>query len=243
MCFVALGVGAVIAPLPFGRRVRLYGLLGLPVGAVCAWLAWNGSVSRLGGLLLVVLYIVYVAVVWRIEGAPPVLGEAGEIEVAEEERAASGRGGQRRVGRDFGLIIAGVVAMSIGAKVLVEGIGHVAAVDPRRRRSVCFARWLCDCVRTRGARGVGVAARARPRSWSQRWWWVRLRTTRTMTLGACPGAAAHDHRSGRPRATVVMLAALALAVALGWPGADRSGAPADWCCVARPLFVIGVLAW
>ena len=32
MCFVALGVGALVAPLPFGPRVRLYGLLGLPVG-------------------------------------------------------------------------------------------------------------------------------------------------------------------------------------------------------------------
>src|SRR5450756_808641 len=57
MCLVALGIGAVIAPLPFGRRVRLYGLLGLPVGAVCAVLAWSGSVGRLGGLLLVVLYL------------------------------------------------------------------------------------------------------------------------------------------------------------------------------------------
>src|SRR5882757_8400196 len=36
MCLVALGVGAVIAPLPFGTRVRRYALAGLPLGAVCA---------------------------------------------------------------------------------------------------------------------------------------------------------------------------------------------------------------
>src|ERR1700736_4414075 len=30
MCLVALGVGAII-PLPFGRRVRRYGLAGLPL--------------------------------------------------------------------------------------------------------------------------------------------------------------------------------------------------------------------
>src|SRR5258708_31199718 len=34
MCLVALGVGAIIAPLPVGRRVRRYGLAGLPLGAV-----------------------------------------------------------------------------------------------------------------------------------------------------------------------------------------------------------------
>lgn len=68
MCLVALGVGAVIAPLPFGRRVRLYGLLGLPVGAVCAALAWGGSVGRLGGLLLVALYVVYVGVILARRG-------------------------------------------------------------------------------------------------------------------------------------------------------------------------------
>jgi hypothetical protein len=42
MCLVALGVGAVVAPLPFGRLVRRYGLAGLPLGLVCAALAWAG---------------------------------------------------------------------------------------------------------------------------------------------------------------------------------------------------------
>lgn len=32
ICLVALGVGAIIAPLPFGTRVRRYALLGLPIG-------------------------------------------------------------------------------------------------------------------------------------------------------------------------------------------------------------------
>jgi cation:H+ antiporter len=45
MCLVALGGGAVIAPLPFGRFVIRYGVHGLPIGAVSAWLAWDGTVS------------------------------------------------------------------------------------------------------------------------------------------------------------------------------------------------------
>src|SRR3984893_6574945 len=53
MCLVALGVGAVIAPLPFGRRVRRYGLAGLPLGVASAAFAWGGHVSRTGGVVLV----------------------------------------------------------------------------------------------------------------------------------------------------------------------------------------------
>jgi cation:H+ antiporter len=45
MCLVALGGGAVIAPLPFGRSVIRYGVHGPPIGAVSAWLAWDGTVS------------------------------------------------------------------------------------------------------------------------------------------------------------------------------------------------------
>src|ERR1700736_5983402 len=53
MCLVALGVGACVAPLPFGRRVRHYGLAGLPLGAACAAFAWGGHVSRTQGAALV----------------------------------------------------------------------------------------------------------------------------------------------------------------------------------------------
>src|SRR6476620_3416705 len=43
---VALGGGAVIAPLPFGKRVRHYGLAGLPAGILAAAVAWDGTASR-----------------------------------------------------------------------------------------------------------------------------------------------------------------------------------------------------
>lgn len=34
ICLVALGVGAWIAPLPFGKAVMRYALFGLPLGAI-----------------------------------------------------------------------------------------------------------------------------------------------------------------------------------------------------------------
>ncbi len=45
ICLVALGVGAVIAPLPFRAGVMRYALLGLPLGAVGAWFAWAARLT------------------------------------------------------------------------------------------------------------------------------------------------------------------------------------------------------
>src|SRR5579863_7873105 len=64
MCLVALGVGAIVAPLPFRGPVMRYAGLGLPIGAVAAWIAWDGAVTRAQGALLVGLYVLYVAVIW-----------------------------------------------------------------------------------------------------------------------------------------------------------------------------------
>lgn len=41
ICLVALGVGAIIAPLPFGTRVRRYALLGVPLGVIATGFVWN----------------------------------------------------------------------------------------------------------------------------------------------------------------------------------------------------------
>jgi len=128
MCLVALGVGAVVAPLPFGPRVRRYGLLGLPLGAVCAVFVWGGHVSRLQGRCarrpLRRLHS-------RDLGAgrrPARLGEAGEVEEAREA-AAEGRLATRRVSKDVAIVIAGVVAMAGGGVLLVEGIRHLVHVQ------------------------------------------------------------------------------------------------------------------
>jgi cation:H+ antiporter len=239
MCLVALGVGAVVAPLPFGRRVRLYGLLGLPVGAICAAFAWNGSVSRVGGLVLVALYVVYVGVIWRVEGAPPVLGESGEIEEARE-RTASGKV-RRRVGKDLALILAGVAAMSVGATLLVEGIRHVASTDTSQTRIsltlVGFATAfelvvLAVSASRRGATEIVVAAVVGSFAYNA-----------TMTLGA--SALARPLRisdAGQLHLPlIVMLGALALAVVLGSTRGRISHAGGVVLLGCYPVFVVAVL--
>ena len=64
-----------------------YAILGLPLGAIAAWIAWDGVVTRLEGAILVGLYVVYVGAIWIVERRPPALGEVHELE--EAEHAAS----------------------------------------------------------------------------------------------------------------------------------------------------------
>lgn len=126
ICLVALGVGAWLVPLPFGKRVMRYALLGIPLGVVATAVVWDGSVDRLEGLLLVGLYVFYVAVIWRAERRPPSLGEVEEIEEAQEKLEASKK---IPVGRELLLVLAGVAAMAIGAMLLVEAVRQISHVE------------------------------------------------------------------------------------------------------------------
>ncbi len=123
ICSVALGVGALVAPLPFDRGVFRYGLAGLAAGTLAAALSWNGTLSRVGGLVLVVAYLAFVVVIWLLERHPPTLGETGELDDAAQ---AAGTG---RVGVELVLVVAGVAAMAVGAIALVEGIRRISNVE------------------------------------------------------------------------------------------------------------------
>src|SRR5262245_18731174 len=129
ICLVALGVGAVVAALPFGASVRRYALAGLPAGVLAAVIAWDGTVTRLEGLLLVLAYVVFVAVIWTLERQPPTLGETGELVEAERETGATATRARTRVGRELVLVLLGVAAMAIGASLLVEGIRRITDVE------------------------------------------------------------------------------------------------------------------
>ncbi|MPZ49610.1 MAG: sodium:calcium antiporter [Dehalococcoidia bacterium] len=130
MCTVALGLGAVIATLPFSPRVFLYAVAALPVGAFGVVLVWDGELSRLEGAILVLLYVVYVAVIWRLERAPPLLGEVEELAEAEEEMAVRPAvASQRRVGIELGLVLAGLAAMVVGSTALVEAVRQITSIE------------------------------------------------------------------------------------------------------------------
>lgn len=130
ICLVALGVGAWIAPLPFRKRVMHYALFSLPIGVVATGFVWDGEINRPEGLLLIGLYVLYVAVIWRVEHELPALGETGELaEAAEEMASEQAKGIQHRVGKDLLLVCAGFAAMIAGSVLLVEAVRQITYVE------------------------------------------------------------------------------------------------------------------
>ena len=122
ICLVALGVGAVRAPLPFGKGVRPYVLAGLPIVVIGTALMWDGRLDRIEGLCLVLLYAVYVAAIWIRERRPPSLGETAEITEGTPTTT-------RRFGRELGLVLLGLTAMVAGALVLVEAVRRLTGAE------------------------------------------------------------------------------------------------------------------
>jgi cation:H+ antiporter len=130
ICLVALAVGAIVTPVPFSTRVRRYALLALPAGIVAVVFAWDGSVGRPEGLVLVTGYVAYVALIWFKERRPPALGETGEIDEALESPCT--RSG--RVSRELVLVLVGTAAIVTGASLLVEGVRRLTDIEADQTR-------------------------------------------------------------------------------------------------------------
>lgn len=235
ICLVALGVGAIVAPLPFGNGVMRYGLGGLAAGALAAGVAWGGTVTRLGGTVLVAAYVVFVAVIWMLERRPPNLGETAELDV-------DGSGARARVGVELLLVVAGVAAMAVGAVALVEGIRRISDLESTQTvlglTVVGFATAfelvaLAWSSARRGITPAVVAAVVGSFTYNV-----------TMTLGA--GALARPLRIADAATLhgpwVAMLAALALALALAFPRRQLRRGAGIVLLAAYPLFVASVVA-
>jgi cation:H+ antiporter len=236
MCLVALPVGALVAPLPFGPRVRRYALLALPLGVVAAAVAWNGHVGRIQGAVLVALYVVYVAAIWLRERRPPALGEVAELGDPEPDTPT------RRVGRELALVLVGVATLAVGSIVLVEAIRSISGVESTQTNLsltlVGFATTLELVVLAwstarRGVTEAVVAAVVGSFAYNA-----------TMSLGAAalvrPLSIADADLLHGP--LVVMLAALVAIVAVAAPRARFERAAAVVLLAAYPAFVAYVLA-
>jgi cation:H+ antiporter len=239
ICLVALGVGAIIAPLPFGRSVLWYAALGLPIGVVSAMLAWGGTVTRTDGVVLVGLYAGYVATIWIAERRPPALGETAELDAI---MGAGDYARQRRVGRELALVVLGVGAMAGGAILLVDGVRNLSHVESTQTRlgltlvGFATAFELVVLAWSTARRGVSEAVVAGVVG--------SYAYNATMTLGA--GALARPLHVVDARQLhgpwIVMLAALALVLALATPGRSLKRPAGIVLLVAYVLAVVLVLA-
>jgi cation:H+ antiporter len=216
ICLVALGVGAIVAPLPFRGAVVRYASLGLPIGAVAAWIAWDGNVTRGQGALLMALYALYVALIWIVERRPPMLGETEEIEEARQ-KAAKDRRSEGKVGRELALVLAGVAAMAFGGWLLVEAVIQITGVEETQTKLgltlVGFATGfelvvLAWSTARRGASEAAVAGVVGSFTYNM-----------TMTLGA--GALVHPLIIGNAKLLhgplLIMLGALLMPILLALP--------------------------
>ena len=230
ICLVALGVGAVLAPLPFGLRVRRYAVLGLPVGATAVAASWDGRVGRAEGAILVALYVSYVAAIWMAERRPPALGETAELEAALYEP----RG---RVGHELALVLSGLAAMVVGASLLVEGVRGLADADATQARlsltivGFATAFELVVLAWSAARRGISEAVVAGVVG--------SFAYNATMTLGAA--AVVRPLRiadAGLIRVpSLAMLVSLALPILLGWRGGELRRTDGVVLLAAYPLCV------
>lgn len=133
---VAIGLAAVLAPLPVGRRVLQYAGAAAVAGAVAVLLMWNGVLGRAEGSLLLAAYTAGVVWVWRRERRPPVIGELAEVaghgrlpragEAAAHQEAPRAAAAQTPVGdrepsRALLVVLVGLLGMVAGGFLAVRG--------------------------------------------------------------------------------------------------------------------------
>lgn len=231
-CLLALGVGALVAPLPFGRKVFRYALLGLPLGAIGIWFAWAGVVSRVEGVILILLYCAYIAMIWFIEKDPPSLGETEELRHGTVESLRS------RKGREIFHVLAGVAAMIGGSMALVEAVRRITSAESGQATLgltvVGFATGfelvvLAWSTARRGASEASIAAVIGSYAYNM-----------TMTLGAAalvrPLVIRQAGRLHGP--FLLMLASLGLVIGLAIPN-KQIGCAAGAALIVSYAFFIG----
>ena len=115
MLTAALGLAALVRPLPVGHRTRLYAAGSALAGALALALL-PGGVTRTDGVLLVLAYVALVVVVWRKEKQPPQIGELAETDDEEEPSRFA-----------VLLLVLGIALMTAGGAAAVEGATRLVA--------------------------------------------------------------------------------------------------------------------
>lgn len=121
MLTLVLGLGALLRPLPFGRRVRTYAAVASAAGLVAA-LTLIGGVERIEGGGLIAVYVLFVALTWRLERRPPAIGEVAEMEGIEHASELSSG-----TVRPVLLMVVGIAVMGLGGWLAVDGAERVVA--------------------------------------------------------------------------------------------------------------------
>lgn len=227
---LALGVGAFITALPFGKRIRRYAVGGLLTGVLATALSWDGSVGRLEGGILVLAYVIFVAVIWQRERQPPPLGETGEL-YDDDDDSESGN-------RDLLIAIVGVISLTLGSIAIVEAVRRLADAEAGQTRLgitlVGFATGFELVVLAWSAARHGVHEAVIAGVVGS----FAYNMTMSLGLGAIAAPVAIDDASLLHRPLIAMLLLLALVIGLS-VRADRLGRREAWILLAGyPAFIL-----
>jgi cation:H+ antiporter len=103
---LVLGIAGLTSYLPAGpRMVRRYGTTLLACVALCAVLMWDGVVSRIEGLVLVLVYVAFFTVLVRVERSEE---DVGELPVPSRLTATQAT-------------VAGLAVVTVSAHMVVAG--------------------------------------------------------------------------------------------------------------------------
>ena len=123
MLTLALGLAALIRPVPVGGRVRTYAIAAAGTGGLAALALADGSLSRPEGFGLIAVYVVLVAAVWRHEKQPPVIGELAETLEEEDDDEPESDTEPTAVG--LVLVLVGIAVMAAGGVFAVQGAERI----------------------------------------------------------------------------------------------------------------------
>lgn len=120
---LALGIGALLAPIAVEPIAVRHGVITFVAGLPAALLLLRGGIGRTEGLLLCILYAGYVWYVVRRERIPLETEEGTVEELAEELAEAP----EQPLWRSLGLTLLGLAMMAAGGHFTVDGARVVAA--------------------------------------------------------------------------------------------------------------------
>lgn len=124
----ALGLSALLRPISLDKAVRGQALLATLISLLPIALLFSCAVNRLAGLGLLALFALYTFFLWRQDRASIVHTSELDDDAAEEKRVAS----TSRRWQLLGLTLLGLVALSAGGYLLVEGAVRLVSATALR---------------------------------------------------------------------------------------------------------------
>lgn len=127
----ALGLSALLRPISLNKAVRGQALLATLISLLPIILLFTGTVNRLAGLGLLILFALYTFFLWRQDRAS--IAHTGELEDDDdddtEEKVTSNSSRRWQL---LGLTLLGLVALSAGGYLLVEGAERLVSATALR---------------------------------------------------------------------------------------------------------------